>query len=329
MATGILVGIFVPSKYIHLKSRDLEHLSVSKYTVSLDENGKIKNFNYYPIKAEELLTELFDAFDFNLQRIHSEQLIVPKLILWRLPKSLQSLKDTSVRKQLFIKILLPLIIDKNKAILKKRRKIITLKKRGLPNLKKRQKNWIMEQFRYYKILQLHEAESEIDAKIFNELLLRVNIVPIPLAIAQAAIETGWGTSRFALIGNALFGQWTWKKGGLIPSGRDHGRGHSVRSFINLRDSVANYAQNLNSSDFYNGFRIARLNFVKDARYSKNASTLLATHISSYSQEGQDYVEKLLGVISSNQLERFEALPNELRPVNLDIHLALKSSVTEQ
>ena len=329
MATGILVGIFVPSKYIHLKSRDAEHLSVSKYTVSLDENGKIKNFNYYPIKAEELLTELFDAFDFNLQRIHSEQLIVPRLILWRLPKSLQSLKDTSVRKQLFIKILLPLIIDKNKAILKKRRKIITLKKRGLPNLKNRQKNWIMEQFRYYKILQRHEAESEIDARIFNELLLRVNILPIPLAIAQAAIETGWGTSRFALIGNALFGQWTWKKGGLIPSERDHGQGHSVRSFVNLRDSVANYAQNLNSSDFYNGFRIARLNFIKDARYSKNASTLLATHISSYSQEGQDYVEKLLGVISSNQLERFEALPNELRPVNLDIHLALKSSATEQ
>ena len=329
MATGILVGIFVPSKYIHLKRRDAGHLSVSKYTVSLDENGKIKNFNYYPIKAEELLTELFDAFDFNLQRIHSEQLTVPRLILWRLPKSLQSLKDTSVRKQLFIKILLPLIIDKNKAILKKRRKIITLKKRGLPNLKKRQKNWIMEQFRYYKILQLHEAESEIDAKIFNELLLRVNIVPIPLAIAQAAIETGWGTSRFALIGNALFGQWTWKKGGLIPSGRDHGQGHSVRSFINLRDSVANYAQNLNSSDFYNGFRIARLNFIKDARYSKNASTLLATHISSYSQEGQDYVEKLLRVINSNRLERFESLSNELRPVNLDIHLALKLSVTEQ
>ena len=329
MVTGILVGIFVPSKYIHLKSRDAGLLSVSKYTVSLDENGKIKNFNYYPIKAEELLTELFDAFDFNLQRIHSEQLTVPRLILWRLPKSLQSLKDTSVRKQLFIKILLPLIIDKNKAILKKRRKIITLKKKGLPNLKNRQKNWIMEQFRYYKILSMQEPKSKIDAKIFNELLLRVNILPIPLAIAQAAIETGWGTSRFALIGNALFGQWTWKKGGLIPSERDHGQGHSVRSFINLRDSVANYAQNLNSSDFYNGFRIARLNFIKDSRYSKNASTLLAKHISSYSQEGQDYVEKLLRVINSNRLERFESLSNELRPVNLDIHLALKSSVTEQ
>ena len=200
---------------------------------------------------------------------------------------------------------------------------------GLPNLKNRQKNWIMEQFRYYKILRLHEAESEIDAKIFNELLLRVNIIPIPLAIAQAAIETGWGTSRFALIGNALFGQWTWKEDGLTPSRRDHGQGHSIRSFINLRDSVANYAQNLNSSDFYSGFRIARLNFIEDARYSKNASTLLAKHISSYSQEGQDYVEKLLRVINSNRLERFESLSNELRPVNLDINLALKSSVTEQ
>ncbi len=81
--------------------------------------------------------------------------------------------------------------------------------------------------------------------------------------------------------------------------------------------------------FITVFALPRLNFVKEARYSKNASTLLATHISSYSQEGQDYVEKLLGVISSNRLERFEALPNELRPVNLDIHLALKSSVTEQ
>ena len=329
LVAGILVGIFVPTKYIHLKSRDAEHLSISKYTVSLDDNGEIRNFNYNPIKAEELLAELFDAFNFNLQRIHSKQFTIPKLILWRLPKSLQSLNDTSVRKQLFIKILLPLIIDKNKAILKKRRKIITLKKRGLPNLKNHQKNWVKEQFRYYKILSMQEPKSEIDAKLFNELLLRVNILPIPLAIAQAAIETGWGTSRFALIGNALFGQWTWKEGGLTPSRRDHGQGHSIRSFINLRDSVANYAQNLNSSDFYSGFRIARLNFIKDARYSKNASTLLAKHISSYSQEGQDYVEKLLRVINSNRLERFESLSNELRPVNLDIHLALKSSVTEQ
>ena len=66
--------------------------------------------------------------------------------------------------------------------------------------------------------------------MFDELLLRANILPIPLAIAQAAIETGWGTSRFALDGNSLFGQWTWKKSGLTPSRREVGKEHLVKDF---------------------------------------------------------------------------------------------------
>ena len=152
--------------------------------------------------------------------------------------------------------------------------------------------------------------------MFDELLLRANILPIPLAIAQAAIETGWGTSRFALEGNSLFGQWTWKKSGLTPSRREVGKEHSVKAFKNLRHAVENYTQNLNSSAFYNRIRKARLKLIKNDRYVNNASLPLAAHLSSYSQEGEKYVEKILKIISINRLADFELLSNELRDVSL-------------
>ena len=201
-------------------------------------------------------------------------------------------------------------------IQRKRQQIFNLKNIGIPNLRNNQKGWIFEQLKYYKVLTHYNAESTLDIEMFDELLLRANILPIPLAIAQAAIETGWGTSRFALEGNSLFGQWTWKKSGLTPSRREVGKEHSVKVFKNLRHAVENYAQNLNSSAFYNRFRKARLKLIKNDRYVNNASSRLATHLSSYSQEGEKYVEKILKIISINKLADFELLSNELRDVSL-------------
>ena len=109
-----------------------------------------------------------------------------------------------------------------------------MKNIGIPNLRNNQKGWIFEQLKYYKVLSQYNAEATLNDEMFDELLLRANILPIPLAIAQAAIETGWGTSRFALEGNSLFGQWTWKKSGLTPSRREVGKEHSVKAFKNLR-----------------------------------------------------------------------------------------------
>ena len=316
LSASIIVGMFIPSSLFNLKFRPPENPSLTRTTLSFDDQGSRKDLAIYKKDAAPALTNLLDSFDFDLKKIKSRESLVPNLIFWRLPHDLQKLSEVTIRKKLFIKILLPLIIDRNMQIQRKRQQILNLKNIGMPNLRNNQKDWIFEQLKYYKVLSKYNAETTLNDEMLNELLLRANILPIPLAIAQAAIETGWGTSRFALEGNSLFGQWTWKNSGLTPSRREVGKEHSVRAFKNLRHAVENYAQNLNSSAFYNRFRKARLKFIKNDRYVDDASSQLAKHLSSYSQEGEKYVEKILKIISINRLAGFELLLNELREVSL-------------
>ena len=316
LAANALVGIFIPSKLFDLQLRFSEKPAPTRNTLSFDDQGSRKDLEIGEKDAQLSLTNFLGSFDFDLNKIKSEESLVPNLIFWQLPHDLRKLSDISIRKKLFIKILLPLIIDRNRHIQKKRQQISSIKKIGIPYLRNNQRNWILEQLIYYKILPNYDSKTTLNNRMFDELLLRANILPIPLAIAQAAIETGWGTSRFALDGNSLFGQWTWKKGGLTPSKRELGKKHSVKAFKNLRHSVANYAQNLNSSTFYERFRKARLKFIENGRYVNNASSRLARHLSPYSQEGKNYVEKVLKIISINELTNFELLANELREVSL-------------
>ena len=316
LSASILVGMFIPSSLFNPKFRPPENASLTRTTLSFDDQGSQKDLAIGKKDAPLALIRLLGSFDFDLKKIKSRESLVPNLIFWRLPHDLKELSQVAIRKKLFMKILLPLIIDRNMQIQKKRQQIFNLKNIGIPNLRNNQKDWIFEQLKYYKVLSHYNAETTLNIEMFNELLLRANILPIPLAIAQAAIETGWGTSRFALDGNSLFGQWIWEKGGLTPSRREVGKEHLVKAFKNLRDSVENYAQNLNSSAFYNRFRKARLKLIKNDRYVNNASSRLATHLSSYSQEGEKYVEKILKIISINKLADFELLSNELRDVSL-------------
>ena len=316
LSASILIGMFTPSSLFSLKFGAPENPSLTRTTLSFDDQGSQKDLAISKKDAPLALIRLLGSFDFDLKKIKSRESLVPNLIFWRLPHDLKELSQVAIRKKLFMKILLPLIIDRNMQIQKKRQQILNLKNIGIPNLRNNQKGWIFEQLKYYKVLSHYNAKTTLNNEMFDELLLRANILPIPLAIAQAAIETGWGTSRFALDGNSLFGQWTWEKGGLTPSRREVGKEHLVKAFKNLRDSVENYAQNLNSSAFYTRFRKARLKFIKNDQYVDGASSRLATHLSSYSQEGEKYVEKILKIISINRLADFEILSNELRDVSL-------------
>ncbi len=316
LAASALVGMLFPSKLFDLQVRVSENPAPIQNTLSFDDQGSRNDLAIGGKDARLTLINLLGSFNFDLNKIKSKESLVPNLIFWQLPHDLRELSDISIRKNLFIKILLPLIIDRNKQIQKKRQQIFSLKNIGIPNLSNNQRSWFLEQLTYYKILPNYDAETTLNNRMFDELLLRANILPIPLAIAQAAIETGWGTSRFALDGNSLFGQWTWKKGGLTPSRREVGKEHSIKAFKNLRHSVENYAQNLNSSTFYERFRKARLKFIKNDRYVNDASSRLARHLSSYSEEGENYVEKILKIISINKLANFELLANELREVSL-------------
>ena len=108
------------------------------------------------------LIRLLGSFDFDLKKIKSRESLVPNLIFWRLPHDLQELSEVAIRKKLFIKILLPLIIDRNMQIQKKRQQIFNLKNIGIPNLRNNQKDWIFEQLKYYKVLSHYNAETTLN-----------------------------------------------------------------------------------------------------------------------------------------------------------------------
>ena len=139
------------------------------------------------------------------------------------------------------------------------------------------------------------GENRID-----DLSRRVDIIPPSLAIAQAAIESGWGTSRFTTEGNALFGQWSEDKDdSMIPARRDAGRTYAIKRFSTLLGSIKAYMRNLNSHRAYRKFRAARAK--SRAAGKEIAGPPLAKLLGSYSQRGPEYVRALTSIIEINQM----------------------------
>lgn len=137
-----------------------------------------------------------------------------------------------------------------------------------------------------------------------ELMRRVDTVSPALALAQAAEESGWATSRFAREGNAVFGQWSWRPGsGLVPMRRGDGAGHEVRSFDTLLDSVRVYATNLNTHPTYELFRAARA--AQRAEGQQLDAAALAATLDPYSERGGGYIETRHAILRANRLQQFE------------------------
>ena len=128
-------------------------------------------------------------------------------------------------------------------------------------------------------------------------------IPVSLAIAQAAKETGWGTSRFALEGNALFGQWTWSGEGIKPAGADDDTTHKVMKFKILKSSVRAYQRNLNTHSSYKDFRLARAE-LRDNKM-KLDSLILSNYLHKYAETGKEYVKILKQIIKQNNLIEFD------------------------
>ena len=142
-------------------------------------------------------------------------------------------------------------------------------------------------------------------------------IPVSLALAQAAKETGWGTSRFAQEGNALFGQWTWSGEGLKPKEADENKGHKVMKFNVLQASVRAYQRNLNTHLSYKEFRIERA--IQRDNDQKLDSLKLVNFLEKYAETGKEYTEVLKKIINQNSLTDFDdvnILPTSLKMKNL-------------
>ena len=184
-----------------------------------------------------------------------------------------------------------MIVAENEKILYDRRKLtkITSKKYTTDE----EKQWLRQKFLEYKV-----KKGSV-----KELKIRMDIIPNSLALAQAAKESGWGTSRFALEGNAIFGQWTWDGSGIAPLNRDRSKNHKILKFPILRASVKAYQNNLNTHKSYIKFREKRTQ-LREKKKDLNGLELSKT-LSNYAQTGNEYIKILAKIIIQNRLMDFD------------------------
>ena len=250
------------------------------------------------------IEQLFKDTDYNLDKVRETKIVKP-VALSLLPEEMKMITSTQKRKTLFIQIILPLILEENNKIKLDRKKLFSILNKNKNS--KLEKRWINEKFKQYGVLN----------KDLSTLKVRMDYVPVSLAIAQAAKETGWGTSRFALEGNALFGQWTWSGEGIKPAGADSDSKHKVMKFKILKSSVRAYQRNLNTHPSYKEFRMARAE-LRDNERSLD-SLILVNYLDKYAETGKEYTKILKQIIKQNNLTDFDnvkLLPSSIQLKNL-------------
>ena len=236
------------------------------------------------------ITQLFEDTDYKLDDVRETKLVKP-VALTLLPAEIKMIQSTKKRKEFFIQIVLPLILKENNNIRLDRKMLFNIINKN--NNTKLEKKWLEKKYKQYGVT----------SKDLSVLKVRMDEVPVSLAIAQAAKETGWGTSRFAQEGNALFGQWTWSGEGLKPKEADENKGHKVMKFNVLQASVRAYQRNLNTHPSYENFRLARAQ-LRDAGKILD-SIVLSQFLDNYAETGNQYVEVLQQIIKQNNLKDFD------------------------
>ena len=236
------------------------------------------------------IKQLFEDTKYKLEDVREKKLVKP-VALTLLPNEIKMIESTKKRKEFFIQIVLPLILKENNNIRIDRKRLFSIiNKSNNSNLEKK---WLAKKYKQYGI----------PSKDLSTLKIRMDEIPVSLALAQAAKETGWGTSRFALEGNALFGQWTWSGEGLRPKESDKNEGHKVMKFNVLQASVRAYQRNLNTHSSYKDFRKARAE-LRDKGKPLD-SFILAEYLDKYAETGEKYVEVLKKIIAQNSLKDFD------------------------
>jgi len=245
---------------------------------------------------------------------HDKDLIVPRALTvvvnkgWKQEANQLPVAD---KKELFYRALLPLILYANELILKDRHDLESIadKHSGGLTLTSNDLDWLQQLATHYRIIKGDPSEDEISPAeipgLITELLLRVDSIPPSLALGQGAYESGYGTSRFSLEGNALFGQWTWGGKGIKPLQQRSSKGdYKVAAYDWPLDSVRAYMLNLNTQRSYEELRQQRASMrQRDEPLSGQA---LASALSRYSEKGQEYVKTLQGIIRVNQLDIADA-----------------------
>ncbi len=264
-----------------------------KNSKSLDNNSGGVKVDYISQSSE--MIEIFNKYEFSIENLFSSD-SANLIIFSSLPDDFMDIQPVVDRKKLFINTLIPIIYSENLRILSERKKILDWWRESNGENFSRDfwPQWLFE---------LSEKYESNDSNLGN-LLIKVDIVPISLALAQAAIESGWGTSRYSREGNAIYGQYTFdEKKGLKPLKRDANEKFFVRKFTNLSESTKSYLKNINTHPAYENFREER----KKLRMSgENLSgQILVSYLSSYSERRQDYIKDVKEIMRTNNFRKYD------------------------
>jgi len=280
---------YVAEEYKTAKKVTKSKKKIIKEPENAEEESKSLNDNAISLNAQTTIN-LFQDLQYDLRSVRAGEKVKP-IYLTKLPKDIKSLGNTSEKRDLFIKILLPLILKENNKITEDRERLFKILNKNFNTPGERV--WLKRRFKEYKI----------EDKDLSKLKMRMDIIPVSIALAQAANESGWGTSRFALEGNALFGQWTWSKKGITPKNKDKNKSHKVLQFQVLKASVRAYKNNLNTHNAYKEFREAR------AKIRENSDVIngleLTKYLKAYASIGEKYVAILDDIIEKNSLTDFD------------------------
>ena len=279
------------------ETADFKNLYYDVFDMDINEKDTVR-------LSASTIDQLFKDENYNLKDIRKNKLVKP-INIDLLPAEIKSIENTRARKELFIQIILPLILEENKKIRLERKTLFSILNKN--NNSEEEKNWLKSKFKQYGVTNRDLATLKI----------RMDEVPVSLAIAQAAKETGWGTSRFAQEGNALFGQWTYSGDGIKPAGSDSEDTHKVMKFKILKASVRAYQRNLNTHKSYREFRKVRA-IQRDVFVTLN-SIELVNYLEKYAETGKEYIKILKKIIEQNKLKDFDdakILPSSIKEKDL-------------
>ena len=246
--------------------------------------------NDYTLNTQTVLN-LFEDLEYDLDNVRNKKVVKP-IYFTRLPKDLNTIKSVKDKKETFLQILLPLVVAENQAIKEDRKYLLKLLK---GNETVDSKKWLNKKYKKYKVTD----------KNINELIEKIDIIPTSIALAQAAKESGWGTSRFALEGNAVYGQWTWNGDGIEPLEKTKNQSHKILKFPLLRASVKAYIANLNTHNGYKSFRKKRAMLRSENK--KLEGVKLIHELENYAQTGKEYTRILEQIIKQNDLDELESV----------------------
>jgi len=242
------------------------------------------------------LWQAYRQMNYDFKDVVEKNALVPRVALTKLPRNLNTISEVEKRKAIFFKMVLPLVLKVNERIRADRRRLWKIRYREATSLP------IVAVDRLW--LAVMAERYNVKRGNLNALFKRVDIVPPSLALAQAAEESGWGTSRFVQEGNAIFGQWTFStQGALEPKSRDEDKNHGIKAFDNLIESVKAYVHNLNTHRAYREFRATRS--VLRRVGAPLDGLVLAAKLKRYSQRGWDYVLTLRSIILGNGLRELD------------------------